>query len=54
VDVPALLVEVTRAREASTTVEAARVAVVPTIETSAQEVAMMWDSTTLRAKDVED
>jgi hypothetical protein len=48
VDVPALWVEVTRAREATAAVEAVGVAVVLAAETSAQEVAVT------RVKDAED
>jgi hypothetical protein len=41
-------------REATTTTEAARVAAMLAIETSARAAAVMRDSATLRAKDVND
>jgi hypothetical protein len=52
--VPALQAEVSWAWEAVATEEATCVAVVPTVETSAQEADAALDSTTLCVKDVED
>jgi hypothetical protein len=53
-DIPALLAEVTRTREATTVAEATRVAMVLAIETFAQEAAVTWDSATLCVKGAED
>jgi hypothetical protein len=53
-DVPALLAEVTRAREAATAAEVARVATVLAVETPIREPATAWDSATHRVKDAED
>jgi hypothetical protein len=52
--VPALLAKVTQAQEAATAMEAARVAAMLATETSVQQAAIAWDSTTLCVKDVED
>jgi hypothetical protein len=46
VDVPALLEEVTQAREATTTLEATRVAAILAVDTSAQEATAARDSAT--------
>jgi hypothetical protein len=53
-DVPVLLVEVTRAREAAAAVEAARVTTVLAAETSAQEAAVVRVSAALHVKDAKD
>jgi hypothetical protein len=53
-DVPALLVEVSREREAATTMEVAHVAMVLATKTFAQEAAAAHDSTTIRVKDAKD
>jgi hypothetical protein len=52
--VPTLLAEVTRAWEATATVEATHIAVVLATQTSTQEATVTWDSATLRVNDVED
>jgi hypothetical protein len=52
-DVPELLAEVTRAREAATTAEAACIVAMLVVETSAWEASVARDSTTLRVKDAE-
>jgi hypothetical protein len=54
VDAPTLQAEVTRALEATTVAEAARVVVVLAAETSAQEVTAVWDSTAIHVRDDED
>jgi hypothetical protein len=53
-DVPALLVEVTRVQEAAAIAEATHVAVVLATETSAQEATMVRDSAALHVKDAKD
>jgi hypothetical protein len=50
----ALLAEVTRAWEAATAREVARITVMLVAETSAWEASAARDSTALRVKDVED
>jgi hypothetical protein len=52
--VPALLAEVTWAREIAVVAEAARAAAMLTAEASAQKVVVAWYSTTLCVKDVLD
>jgi hypothetical protein len=54
VDVPALPVEGTRAREVTTAIEATRVTTLLAAETFAREVAAARDSATLHVKDAED
>jgi hypothetical protein len=53
-DVPALLVEVTQAREAAAATEAAHDMAMLVVETSVQEAATAWDCATLCIKDAED
>jgi hypothetical protein len=53
-DVPTLLSKVTRMWEAVTTAKAVCIMVVVSIETFAQEAAMVWDSFALCVKDAED
>jgi hypothetical protein len=52
-DMPALQAEVTQAQKAALAVEANHIAVVLTIEISAQEAAAAQDSFTIRVKDAE-
>jgi G:T/U-mismatch repair DNA glycosylase len=54
VDAPTLQAEVAQAPEAAATVEAAHIAAVLVVETSAQEAATAWDSAIHHIKDVED
>jgi hypothetical protein len=53
-DVPTLLVEVTRAQEAAIAVEAAHATAMLAAETSIWDAAVAWDSATFRDKDAED
>jgi hypothetical protein len=50
----ALLAEVTRAQETATTVEVTCDVAMLTVEASAREAVVAWDSTAIRVKDVED
>jgi hypothetical protein len=53
-NVPELLADVTREREAAATAEATRVAMVLAVETSARESAVACYSTTILVKDAKD